>query len=216
MNMGYKYLITSVLCAAAICACAKQDPFEKELGLQSRLVELTPEGGITPVMVFSNTSWTAKFVTPVGWASLDRLSGKNSSEVKFAYADNYGRARKVAFAFEAGSARDTLVIIQASGIASPFISLNPSSLNIGADVTRSKVILTTNIQENISEVVATVASSDGDASWIHDIFLTETSLELSLDTNPGTTARKATVTLSHTDASDKEITAQLFITQNPA
>lgn len=214
--MGYRYLIVSVLCAAIVCACAKHEPFERELGLQSRLVELAPEGGITPVMVFSNTSWKAKFVTPVNWASLDRLSGKNSSEVRFAFADNYGLARRVSIAFEAGSSKDTLVIIQASGIPSPFISLNPSSLSVGADVTRCKVILNTNIQENISDVVSTVTYSDGEAAWISDITITETSMEFSLKTNPGTSARKATVTLSLTDALDKEIKAQLFLTQNPA
>ena len=68
-------------------------------------------------MVFSNTSWRAKFVTPVDWASLDRLSGEGSSQVKFSWAANYGSARKVSIAFEAGQTRDTLVIVQASGIA---------------------------------------------------------------------------------------------------
>ncbi|MBR6346191.1 MAG: hypothetical protein IKR69_02260 [Bacteroidales bacterium] len=214
--MDCRHLIITVLFAAAVCACAKRDPFERELGLQSRLVELSAENGITPVMVFSNTAWKAKFVTPVDWASLDRLSGEGSSEVRFAYADNYGRARKVSIAFEAGAAKDTLVLIQASGVPSPFISLNPSSLNVGADVSSCKVILSTNIQENLSEIEASVSYPDGEKDWINNVSFTETSLVLSLSPNSGAVARKATVTLSHSDARGEEITAQLFITQNPA
>lgn len=215
--MGYRrYLIVGALCAALVCACAKKDPFERELGLQSRLVELSPEGGNTPVIVYSNTSWKAKFVTPVNWASLDRLSGRNSSQVKVDFADNYGRARKVCIAFAAGSARDTLVLIQKSAISSPFISLNPSTLNVGAGVTNCKVILNTNIQENFSEVVSSVDYSGDDADWIYDISFTETGLDFSLKVNSGAAARKATLTLSHKDAYDTEVKAQLFITQNPA
>lgn len=214
--MDYKHLIVTVLFATALCSCAKRDPFEKELGLQSRLVELSAENGITPVIVFSNTAWKAKFVTPVDWASLDRLSGTGSSEVRFAYADNYGRARKVAIAFETAGAKDTLVLVQASGVSSPFISLNPSALSVGADVSSCKVILSTNIQENMAEVVASVSYPEGDAAWITNVSFTETSLELSMSPNTGAAARKATVTLSHSDACNDKITAQLFITQNPA
>lgn len=214
--MDYRQLIITVLFAGAVCACAKQDPFERELGLQSRLVELSAGNGITPVIVFSNTAWKAKFVTPVDWASLDRLGGEGSSELKFAYADNYGRARKVSIAFEAGSAKDTLVLIQASGVSSPFISLNPSTLSVGADVSSCKVILNTNIQENFSEVAASVSYSEGDRDWIKDVSFTETSLELSITPNSGSAARKASVTLSHTDACGEQITAQLYLTQNPA
>ena len=115
--MDYRKLLLILLCTAAVCACTKPDPFEKELGLQSRYVEVDEKTGTTPVMVFSNTSWRAKFVTPVDWASLDRLSGQGSSQLKFSWAANYGSARKVSIAFEAGQTRDTLVIVQASGIA---------------------------------------------------------------------------------------------------
>lgn len=215
--MDYRHLIVGILCAAIVCACVKQDPFERELGLQSRLVELSSEGGITPVIVFSNTSWHAKFVTPVSWASIDRLSGEGSSQVKVAFAGNYGCARKVSVAFEAGSARDTLVLIQGSGVPSPFISFNPSSLNVGADVVRGKVILSTNIQENINEVKASVTYPDGgDEGWISDVRFSESSLEFSMTENTAPVSRAATITLLYKDAYDKEIKAQLFITQNPA
>jgi len=214
--MGYRQIITGLLCAAMAWACAKPELFERELGLQSRFVEVGSGTGTTPVMVFSNTSWTAKFVSGVDWASLDRLSGSCSSQVKFSWGGNYGRARKVKIAFAAGSARDTLVIVQASGIAEPYLSLTPSTLNIGADVTQGKVLLTTNIQENLEEVQMSVIYPDGGEAWISDIALTQESLLFNMSPNTGTSSRRATITMSHTDAYDKEISAQLYVTQNPA
>ena len=214
--MDYRHLFVGILFAAAVCACAKPDPFTGELGLQSRLVEIPSEAGVTPVMVFSNTSWKAGFVSEVDWASLDRLSGKGSSQVKFAFAGNYGRARKMAIAFEAGSSRDTLVIIQASGIPSAVLALTPSSLNVASDVTMGRVLLNMNIQENFDEIRVSVSYPEGGEEWISAVSFTESNLEFSMTPNAGTAARKATVTVSHKDAYDNEISAQLFITQNPA
>lgn len=113
--MDFKTLAAIVLSVAVACSCSKKEPFERNLGLQSRHIEISSSTGITPVMVFSNTSWTAKFVDPVDWASLDRLSGEYSSEVKLSFAANYGPARKLAIAFEAGASRDTLVVVQEAG-----------------------------------------------------------------------------------------------------
>ena len=214
--MDYRHLFVGFLFAAAVCACAKPDPFTRELGLQSRLVEVPSEAGITPVMVFSNTSWKAGFDSAVDWASLDRLSGKGSSQVKFAFSSNYGRARKMAIAFEAGSSRDTLVIIQTSGVPSPYLALTPSTLNVAPDVTMGRVLLNMNIQENFEQIRASVSYPDGGQEWIDTVSFTPTSLEFSMAPNSGTSARKATITLSHRDAYDEEISAQLFITQNPA
>ena len=214
--MDYRHLFDSILFAAAVCACAKQDPFNRELGLQSRLVEVPSETGLTPVMVFSNTSWKAGFVSPVNWASLDRLSGTGSSQVKFAFAGNYGRARKLSIAFEAGSSRDTLVIIQASGISSPVLTLTPSFLNVASDVTAGKVLLTMNIQENLDEIRVSVSYPEAGEEWVSGISFTDTSLAFSMTPNTGAVARRAIITLSHKDAYDKEIMAQLFLTQNPA
>ena len=183
--MDCRHIILSFLCVTAVVACAKRDPFERELGLQSRLVELSAEGGLTPVMVFSNTSWKAKFVTPVDWASLDRLSGEGSSQVKFAFAGNYGRARKVSVAFEAGAAKDTLVMIQASGVPEPFISLNPSALTVAAEVTKGNVILDTNIGENFAEVKAAVSYPEGETEWLGNVSFTASSLEFTMTGNTG-------------------------------
>lgn len=115
-NMDCKNVLRSVMAFAvlvlSVAACSKEDPFEGPLGLQSRRIVLPAETGVTPVMVFSNTTWTVTMTPKVSWAGIDRLSGKGSSGLYFSYAANYGEAREVALAFEAGGVRDTVVIVQ--------------------------------------------------------------------------------------------------------
>lgn len=214
--MDFKPLVLMLLCMTVAGSCSKKEPFERELGLQSRRIELSSSTGITPVMVFSNTLWTAKFTAPVDWASLDRLSGQFSSQVKLAFGSNYGRARKVAIAFEAGASKDTLVVIQEAGIRTPELSLTPSSLSVGADVLRGKVILSTNFADNIPEVETQVSYGEGSEGWISGVSLKEDSLEFQMSENTTGESRKATITLIHTDAYDQVVKAQLFIVQNPA
>lgn len=218
--MDCKNILAAFLAIAlAACAgvgCKKSDPFERELGLQSRRVVLSAETGITPVMVFSNTSWKVKFVEAVPWAGIDRLSGEYSSGIYFSYAANYGRARKVSLAFEAGSARDTVVMVQKGGLTNASLSLSPTSLTFEAAAASGSATFTTNLREDLPDVVCKVSYAEGDEGWISGLVLSEGVLEFQVAANGGSSAREATIIVSHTDAEDKEIKASLIVTQNPA
>jgi hypothetical protein len=108
----FRLILAFVITAFLACGCSKEDPFEGPLGLQSRKIVLPAETGITPIMVFSNTTWTVSMTPKVSWAGIDRLSGKGSSGLYFSYAANYGEAREVTLAFEAGGVRDSVVVVQ--------------------------------------------------------------------------------------------------------
>ena len=78
-----RIFLAMALLLIAVSGCRKADPFERALGLQSRRVVLSAETGLTPVTVYSNTTWTVHFYPEVSWAGLDKLSGKNTSAVYF-------------------------------------------------------------------------------------------------------------------------------------
>lgn len=196
--------------------CRKTDPYEGALGLQSRRVVLSAETGLTPVMVYSNTSWTVKLAPKVSWAGLDRLEGENSSGLYFSYAANYNLARKVALAFEAGEIRDTVWMIQKGGLLNPFITLSPSSLTLGAGDGSGAVAVTSNLSADWKDVEWKVDYIEGDSGWVTDISLSKTSLEFKLKPNGGETVRKAVITVSHCDAEDNVVKTMLTINQNPA
>ena len=108
----YKAIIAVAIIVSAVSGCKKADAFEGPLGLQSRRIVLPAETGSTPIMVFSNTSWTVKVTSEVSWAGIDKLSGEGSSCIYFSYAANYAEEREVSLAFDASGVRDTVVIVQ--------------------------------------------------------------------------------------------------------
>ena len=111
-NKIFRLVLILTLLVAVVSGCRKEDPFDGPLGLQSRRIVLSAETGVTPVMVFSNTSWTVELTPKVSWAGLDKLAGEGSSGVYLSYAANFGETREVALAVEAGGVRDTGVVVQ--------------------------------------------------------------------------------------------------------
>ena len=214
--MDCRNICLMVVTILFIAGCRKTDPYEGALGLQSRRVILSAETGLTPVMVYSNTSWKVKLAPKVSWAGLDRLEGENSSGLYFSYAANYNLARKVALAFEAGVIRDTVWMIQKGGLLNPFITLSPSSLTFGAGDDLGAVAVTSNLSADWKDVVWKVDYTEGDPGWVTELSLSNTSLEFKLKPNSGETVRKAVITVSHCDAEDNVVKAMLTLTQNPA
>ena len=220
-NMDFRLLLIRAVAALSLSAvilagCSEDDPFDGELGLMSRLVELPAETGITPVIVYSNTCWHVHFTSEVDWAGLDRLSDEGSSQVKLAYAANYGRARKVALAFEAGSTRDTVVMIQASGLKTPTLAFSEESLELTCVAQNCLAPVQTNLRDDFEDIIWSVEYVTPEDGWISDLSLSKEGLSFAITINGGGSARKAKITLSHTDAYDSRLTAILYVTQNPA
>lgn len=220
-NMDFRLLLIRAVAALSLSAvilagCSEDDPFDGELGLMSRLVELPAETGITPVIVYSNTCWHVHFTSEVDWAGLDRLSDEGSSQVKLAYAANYGRARKVALAFEAGSTRDTVVMIQASGLKTPVLAFGVQTLTASASESNCTVPVETNLRDDFEDIVCSVEYISGGEGWISGMTLSASDISFKMTSNASAEARFAKVILSHTDAYDSSLTAILYVTQNPA
>lgn len=114
MKTVVKYSVVLILWACAFSSCEKKAGFNRPIGLFSREVYLPSDAGVTPIVVYSNSSWTAKFTEPVDWAVLDRLNGNGVGEVRFSYSRNYGKRRKVGVVFCSGEQRDTVIMYQKS------------------------------------------------------------------------------------------------------
>lgn len=111
-----KHIFISLLVGAGLlCAasCQQKAEFDNPLGLLTDETNLSAEAGSTPIIVYSNTQWKVSLTENVDWAGIDRLSGEGMGQVRFDYAENYGPERRVGVAFEAGTIRDTVYMIQA-------------------------------------------------------------------------------------------------------
>lgn len=106
-------ILTAVLLASS--GCQKEVTYNHTLGLGSERNVLNASAGSTPVIVWSNTTWTARFDTPVSWAGIDRVSGKGIGQVIFSYDANYGDEREVVIRFAAGGEEKTITMVQKKG-----------------------------------------------------------------------------------------------------
>lgn len=114
MKAVIKSLAVLFICACSFSSCDKKAEFNRPLGLLSREVYLPSAAGVTPVIVYSNSSWTVELTAPVDWAVLDRLKGSGVGEVKFSYSENFGKRRKVGVVFCSGEQKDTVIMYQKS------------------------------------------------------------------------------------------------------
>ena len=98
--------------AVLLCSCEKPAEYEGDLGFLSHRHVLGSGSGSTPVVVYSNTSWTVRPLEKVDWASVDRFEGYGYSQVRFDYAANYGQDRSVRLEFSTQTVKDTVEIYQ--------------------------------------------------------------------------------------------------------
>ncbi len=119
-----KYLYHSLLLIIStfsfiLTSCEKDFEWELPLAFTQKNLILSSGTGTTHILVYATKNWNAHFVEKVDWASIDRLSGKENSEIIFSYAANYGVNRKVQLAFETEEhLRDTITLVQSGEISS--------------------------------------------------------------------------------------------------
>ncbi len=114
MKKIFAYIAALIMLLAA-ASCTKPVEYAHTLGLGSEKNVLSSASGSTPVIVYSNTDWTARFESPVDWAGLDRLSGTGIGQVIFSYDVNYGDERSVVIIFSAGGEERSITMVQSKG-----------------------------------------------------------------------------------------------------
>lgn len=195
-------------------SCEKRAEYERPLGLLSRLTKLTAEAGDTPVLVYSNTDWNASLTSKVSWAGLDRLSGSGCSHVRFQYAENYGRARKVGIAFDAGGVRDTVYMLQASGQTDAVLKFTVSTADIPAAGGEQTFALNSNLYYDIQDVKAEIRyKSETQTGWLTVESVSLDKVVCTVSANGSGEERAADLVLTHTDAADESISTWITLTQ---
>ena len=194
------YMIFAAL--AMLVACDKPVEYNQTLGLLSEYNVLKAEGGSTDVAVFSNTTWTVKFLSEASWASIDRLSGEGCSRVIFDFERNYGRSRRVVLQFTAGGETRTLNMYQNSGIADADVIMNilNPSYEAPAEGGEKTFMFNTNLVYDLDRIELEVAYNGDDVEpWIHLVSVSADKIVVSLDKNDTGAPRVAKVKVAHTD-----------------
>lgn len=200
------FALIPVLC---LSACQKEYEFAHGIGLISSYNVLGVDAGNTPVLVFSNTSWTAEFATKVDWAYLDRTSGTKDGQVKFYYEQNYGRSRAVDIRFQGGGETAVIHMWQKPAIADDDVIMTLEELHIPlpASAATYETELNTNLVYQVKEFTSEVTDESGaPVSWIREIRIVDDplrkgncTLAFSLDANSTGADRSAKICVCHTD-----------------
>lgn len=207
-------LVLGALLLIGAVSCEKRAEYERPLGLLSRLTKLTAEAGDTPVLVYSNTDWSAALTSKVSWAGLDRLSGSGCSQVHFQYAENYGRARKVGIAFEAGGVRDTVYMLQAAGQTDPVLQFTVSAAAVPSAGGVQTFALKSNLYYDITDVKAEINyESESQTGWLTVDSVSLDNVVCTVAANAGGVERSADLVLTHTDAAGESISTWIKLTQ---
>lgn len=119
----------SLAAVLLVSGCNKAYVFPYQLRVTAEKIELNMYAGESHIMVYSNTSWTASLVDEVKWGELVGDGGSGIGDVTFVFNDNPSIPRMARLAISAGTARDTVNIVQSGAITSPSFYFTESIVN---------------------------------------------------------------------------------------
>lgn len=208
-------IILAAAAALVLTSCQKKVVFSHGIGLMSEFNILGAENGNTPILVFSNSTWTASFATPVSWASLDRVSGTGNGNTKFYYEVNYGRSRSVAVVFTGGGETRQIVMWQKPAISDDQVVLTMAETEAEAPKGGKTVSVgfDTNLIYQKEEIFCDVQYPEGGAAgWITSTTVDPSTMTVNIVCAPNASAsvRSAIVRIGHTDAGSYNATSGAY------
>ena len=223
-HLYYSFLLIVSVCSFLLTSCEKDFEWELPLAFTQKNLILSSGTGTTHILVYATKNWNAHFVEKVDWASIDRLSGKENSEIIFSYAANYGVNRKVQLAFETEEhLRDTITLVQSGEISSSDARLiiNEPIVEIPASTTKFGLGLDTNLKYDLHRVkyLVTYNSGNPEENWIEEVSHDSGNMYIKLAANPTYEPRVAQIRLAISipantiNGSPKVVTTSTTITQ---
>lgn len=220
----YSFLLMISACSLMLTSCEKDFEWELPLAFTQKNLILPSGTGTTHILVYATKSWNAHFVEKVDWASIDRLTGKENSEIIFSYAANYGVNREVQLAFETEEHLcDTITLVQTGEISASDARLiiNEQNVETSASTTTLELELDTNLKYDLHRVnyLVTYESDEIENNWIKEVSYDMGHLYLKLEANPAYAPRVAEISLSISipanaiNTAPKIVTTSTIITQ---
>ncbi len=180
------------------------------------LVKFSYEGKEgTSLGVYYDGDWYVEF-EETHWLTITNTSGHGVGFIGITCAPNEGMSRKSVLTLHAGETTREITILQGSGVAFPEIAFSNSVVSVPNLVYKHRLYYTTNILEPLT---LNVIYPEGVEPWISDaVFVPQDGenpgyVEFVTSSFAGTEERKATLSLSMTDAEEVTIEGLSEITQ---
>ena len=202
--------------ALALFSCHKEFKFSENLGVNSERVELSADGGSTPVIVYASGSWSASLAEGSSWARLEGASGDGIGQLKFVYDANPGIARKAVIEIASGGEVRRVNMVQKSGYGDVEFAFVSREISLPRNPASGHIPFNTNLPESeYSKIDISVLTEDGrPVTWLSSMSVNSSSLDL--DVEGATEDRTAIITLSYADAMDNVYSTTLKLVQKNA
>lgn len=207
-------ILTILLLSALAVSCEKKFQFSQPLSLQSDKVELEAGEGSTPVIIYANGSWTASLTEGEAWAHLENTSGTGLGQVKFHYDANEGLARKAVIEISSAGEIRHISMVQKAGFGDIQLEFTEAVADLPRNAASGALPFLTNLPASeLSKLQVKALTEEGTpVSWLGNLSIGEGAVNMSVSAIEGT-ERVAVLTLTYTDALDKEYNATIKLTQ---
>lgn len=196
----YSFLLMVSAFSMMLTSCEKDFEWDLPLAFTQKKLILNSGTGTTHILVYATEKWKAHFVEKVDWASVDRLSGQENSEIVFSHAANYGVNRKVRIAFETEKHLcDTVTLVQSGEISSSDARLiSVKKVTTPASAGSFNLPLDTNLKYDLYRVVPAVTynSENPEENWVEKVTFDSENIYIKLAANPTYEPRMAEVRLA--------------------
>lgn len=213
--ISYSKALAALLGCIAMAGCQKEYSIIDELGLLQHTLNVSYKPGFTHITVYAEGEWNLSLDREAEWASLDRLSGEGLGDFRFSWAGNFGVARDINILINSGSKKDTIHVVQAGAITSPYMNLGVSRVVIPSGARTFSIPMTTNLGFCLDEFTArAVYDGSGQDAWISGYTVESDKVTFTVLANVTGADRSAEVIYYMTDAAGVETRAGVSVTQS--
>lgn len=154
------------------------------------------------------------FEKAVDWASLNKLSGVGLGDFVVSWSANYGIARSVKILVSRDNLTETIELIQAGAVTSPYISLARNKYVLPRQKAVFPVSMTTNLGYEIANFRTRVNYyGEDEGGWISGCQIYEDRISVTVEANDSGKERTADIVCYTTDAAGVETHASIQIIQ---
>ncbi|MGM9738840.1 MAG: BACON domain-containing protein [Candidatus Cryptobacteroides sp.] len=177
--------------------CKEEDVTEMDLAVNDKTLNLKSKEGSTHVLVWCNGSWSAEFVEPVDWASIESGSGKGDGDFILKYNANPDLLRRCTIRISATGVKEPIdiTINQAGEITAPSLKFLSGGRTYIAWEQQDEVEFETNLNETRLKDLKTEVTDN----WLENVAIGDGKVTFTVPENLTGAERKSTISLTYED-----------------
>ena len=201
--------------AAMVClGCERPYEIVDELGVSSHTLNISQTPGNTHIAVYSTGAWSIALDRHVDWASINKLSGEGLGDFVLSWSANYGIARSIDILVSKEGRTETIHVIQAGLVESPFITLGSGKVVCPLQSHTFRIPMNSNLGNAVEDIGWRASYSGNSSSWISSCEIGSDYIQFTVDGNGTGEDREALLTVYLTSVTGTETFASVSVQQS--